>query len=202
MRATTFMAMVACSVLAAGAKAQVASDDSVKRARCLASVDSFRSATTKQQREGPLQTMQYCPDELRIAAFRSLIRDYRQLDKDEAMWIVYRLVFYRDAGLGRDVLELAGDRLASPQSRIVAFMAMYSIKHPGRSPRYEGFSGGLDARGIPKELCATLASHTYTPPEGSPTLPPGFMDEARSLAVRVYEDRTEPEEVRSAAACF
>jgi len=142
--------------------------------------------------------MPMCPDSMRVQASRVILSRRASLGRSDAEFASNLLVAVRDPQLFDAVVYTAGDSSASVPARIAAFIALSMIKGGSRSPRWEGFAGGLTRLGIPAEMCSMRISHPTSP------APLTFREATRmdSVKRRVYADTTAPDPVRSAAACM
>jgi hypothetical protein len=162
----------------------------------------MRTGKEKADRRKAQEVMRACPKEVRIEAYSRVIREGHNRDRDEVGGPVYALTVLRDDRLFKEVVSLAVDNAAPVSSRIVAFMALSAIKNPQKDPRFEGFSAGLDEKGHPKDVCHTVSSSGIAFQEGSVPLSPDALTRISELKTRVFNDTTEPIEIRSAAACL
>jgi hypothetical protein len=97
------------------------------------------------------------------------------------------------------VLEVAQDRSASIPARVNALLALTRETHPRAAADYRSIIGRLDADGASTRTCFTgdLAGDT------SPTqLSQTDMQRVRQVGWGLYRDKTQPLDVRSAAACI
>ena len=135
------------------------------------------------------------------AGFRALRTD---TDTAALAALALRTLNFRDATLFEAELDIAGDRSASVPARVFAFRSLTSLLHPDRHITYADMVGLLTLPDPPGYSTASCARGSkvmdYSHPEGAP-LPTDFVEQIRAVGVRVWQDRSEPTEVRSAAAC-
>jgi hypothetical protein len=190
----TFLGILACAP--GGAVAQ-----RLGTVDCNAAAEAMRGAQNHDQRLSAARRLSVCPDDLRVETHVAVLRGSRQLDREEAIAAAYLVTGLRDDRLLHEVILLAGDKTASVPARVVAFMALAAIKSPTSVPRYEGFAGGVDSRGIPLVQCAMITSHARSFSAGPVPFAADYLERINGVATRVRRDSTEPSEVRSAAAC-
>lgn len=170
-------------------------------ADCSAAAEAMRRSSDRDHRAQAVERLKACPDDLRVETYLAVLRGDRQLDRGEAMTAAYPVVALRDDRLFQEVVLLAGDKTASVPARVVAFMALRVIRDPSSAPRYEGFTGGVDARGIPYVSCAAIRSHPQDFRDGPVPFSADYLERIEAVSRRVFRDESEPAAVRSAAAC-
>lgn len=148
----------------------------------------------------------HCTVALRIRVLNAAMHDVRtssdlhaiQRALMPAAWLHDRVLFER-------LLAIAGDRNASVTARVVAFVALASIRDRWASPSYNSFIGGVEDHPagvvIPRARCSRRIAHERGFEAGLNPLPQDYKAQIIGLGVRVSEDRSEPADVRSAAAC-
>ena len=177
--------------------------DSVKHVRnCRLAGQVIETGHPSPHKEWAWQYISFCEPERRVTAYKSAMLQARV--SDDVAFISRALLpaaGFRDGTLFEEVLSIAGDKTATVPSRVVAFMALASMRNPRISPSYEGFIGGLDEYGAPQGGCSRRLAHERPYSPGPTALPSDFVDRIKAVAARVGDDMTEPKDVRSAAAC-
>lgn len=146
--------------------------------------------------------MELCAPSERAAVYvEALSQIRRSTDVEQIKRAMVPVVWFRDGQLFRAALALAGDETASVPARVVAFMALARIRDPQASPAYERFTGGVEINGIPVGRCSARTGHPIEPVQGHTPLPADYLEQIDSLATVVARDRSQPLDVRTAAAC-
>lgn len=144
----------------------------------------------------------FCDPELRAQVYLEVAGRARQsTDLTLVRRGLLRVVWFRDGALFERVIEIAADRTATVESRVVAFVALARIRNPTASPSYEGFVGGLDDLGLPRGHCSMRSMHAVEPRPGVTPMPADFPERIEAVTRTVARDTTAPPDVRSAAAC-
>jgi hypothetical protein len=105
-----------------------------------------------------------------------------------------------DAGLFEAALEVGGDRGATLPARVFAFAYLLKLTDPATRPNYRDLTAGVDGMGNPRSECSTSRAAGASLAVARP-LSPNWISQRRALARRVFEDRSERAELRSAAFC-
>lgn len=177
--------------------------DSVqRRERCR---EAARVVSTGSPPERELWAWSYlpsCEPPMRIPAYRAAIRHLRtSADVQRLERALRKAIAFRDGWLFAQVLATAGDRSASVPARVMAFVVLAEIDNPYAHATYEGFVGGLDERGVPRNWCSRTRGHPAGSWVGEVPRPLDFHVQIANLRRRVAADTSEPPDVRSAAAC-
>lgn len=114
-------------------------------------------------------------------------------------------VWLRDGALFEQLVQIAGDESASVPARVVAFVALAAIRDPSAAPSYARFIGGVDEHPggviVPRARCSAQIAHERGFISGVTAMPPNYVQQIDALRLKVAKDRSEPDDVRSAAAC-
>jgi hypothetical protein len=154
------------------------------------------------QREWAWKYIGFCEPAQRVDAYLAAMEQSRRsADIPFVRRSILSAVAIRDGALFEKVFSIAGDKSSSIPARVVAFMALASIRNPGVSPTYRGFIGGLDEYGIPRGECSRRLAHAIEPTQGPTPLPSDFRQRIEAVRELVRRDTTEAADVRSAAAC-
>ena len=184
------------------AHGQVNPDSVKRRNNCRLVEQVITTGHPKPHSEWAWQYIGFCEPSQRVRVYRTAIQQARtSTDTTLIFRAILAVVGLRDGALFREVMEVAGDRSASVPARVAAFMALSAIRDPRTAPRYEGFIGGSDERGIPRRLCSLRTAHRVGFVQGPTSLPPDYIEQITTLKERVWLDSAEPAGVRSAAAC-
>lgn len=116
----------------------------------------------------------------------------------EYEWGRTRLI--RDASLFHAAVDIALDGGASIPARVFALRALRMLSFPREDSQYTDLVGGPDERGWPRGRCYSWRTTGLFPTQGA-ALPENWERVARDAAERVLEDRSQPLDVRTAAAC-
>lgn len=183
-------------------RAQVDPDAVKRRNGCRLAAQVLETDHPAPKRDWASQYVAFCEPQERVRIYTSAIERART-STDVALlhWALLPVASFRDGTLFELTLSIAADRGASVPARVVAFMALASLRDARVSPSYEGFAGGLDEYGIPRGGCSSRLAHQVGFVQGPTALPADYQDRIRSLAERVRRDVSEPEDVRSAATC-
>ncbi|HEU4640855.1 MAG TPA: hypothetical protein VFS44_00280 [Gemmatimonadaceae bacterium] len=107
----------------------------------------------------------------------------------------------RDSSVFAVAMEIAADRGASIPARVFAFRSLLFLLKPDRQVSYRDLTGGFDEIGAPRATCAVgsyIADQLQL--EGAP-LPADYASRIHALGRRIFDDHTEPTDVRTAAGC-
>lgn len=180
-----------------------ADPDATKRANnCRLAAQVIETGRPAPHKEWAWQYIGYCQPAQRVDAYLAAMEQARRsADVNFIRRSVLPVVLVRDGTLFETVLSIAADRSASVPARVVAFMAMASIRNPVASPSYRGFIGGLDEYGMPRGECSRRLAHSIEPTHGPTPFPSDFRQRIEAVRDRVRRDTSEAGDVRSAAAC-
>jgi hypothetical protein len=131
---------------------------------------------------------------VRLARVRT-VADLSQLQQE---WVSTLLL--RDSSLFSTAVDVASDVNASVPARVFAFRSLRTLLFPTEIAEYEDLIGGPDERGWPQGRCYSARTTSQMPFRGRP-LPLNWEQIARDAAQRVLADRSQPLDVRTAAAC-
>lgn len=180
-----------------------ADPDAVKRANnCRLAAQVIKTGRPAPHLEWAWQYIRFCEPAQRVDAYLAAMEQARRsADLPFIRRSVLSVVAIRDGALFEKVLSIAADGSASVPARVVAFMALASIRNPGVSPSHRGFIGGLDEYGMPRGECSRRLAHPIEPTPGATQFPSDFRQRIEAVRDRVRRDTSEPADVRSAAAC-
>jgi hypothetical protein len=130
------------------------------------------------------------------ALANAIHRTRRVTDTVELAAVTRSLRTFRDGAVFNAALDVAGDRSATVQARVIAFRTLLVMMSPGRSLSY-GQMTSLEENGTC--LGRPRGFHDEVK-EGAP-LPPRHAELLRVAASRVIEDASVPAELRQAARC-
>jgi len=120
-------------------------------------------------------------------------------DRRDLAKLLHVMANFEDADLFEAAIAVGGDKGAAVPARVYAFGYLMRLARPGSIIKYEELSAGLDDAGIPRSNCN--ARDSAGQPEQVSTLPSDWAARRQQLVRRVFEDKTEPAGVRSAASC-
>jgi hypothetical protein len=197
------LACLLAAVLPSVTQAQADPSEVKLRNDCRLAAQVIRTGTPAPKAEWALVKISQCTpalqaevlaqkiDELRTSTDRHLVGNYY----GEAKW-------FQDGRLFAVLLDVASDRGAAAEARIMAFTVLAGIASPYRVIRYAEFASGLNERGQPRAECASRQqSHALTSRPVQTPLPNDFREQLNRVSRRVFADSTEPPTVRSAAGC-
>ena len=169
---------------------------------CAAAVRALETASPGEQHDWAWRQLPGCSADQRVRVHLSAMQRARSLsDLSMIKEAIMPAAGIHDGRLLAQTLALAGDRGASTNSRVVAFMALALLRNPSTAPSYEGFASGLDQHGLPKALCSTRRSAPFPFIDGPERLPMDYVRRIDTIRDRVRLDAAELPEVRSAATC-
>lgn len=179
-----------------------ANPDSVKlRNDCRLARQILETGQPSPHAEWARQTIGFCGPEVWGASVAAAVRRVRTAtDQSELALYWADSQWLRDRHLFEAALEIAGDRSASVPTRVFAFRALRKLLYPGEVSKYKDLVGGFDARGWVRGGCKSGWVHFDMPYDGV-ALPSNYSEQIRLLAQRVRTDLSEPEDIRTAAAC-
>ncbi len=189
-------------VLPAAAHGQADPDSIKRRNDCRLAAQVIETGHPAPREAWAWQMISLCEPGVKVQAYRTAVLAVRTSTDRIALARAIRPVSgFRDGALFQDVLRLAGDRSASVPARVMAFVALASITDPRAAPSYDEFGSGVDERGTPRSSCSRRRAELLAPAAGVTPMPADSMGQIRALRDRVWQDATEPDPVRSAAAC-
>lgn len=184
------------------AEAQTAGDTAARRQNCAAAAKTVASGNPGARNGWAWRQSAACSPHERVGIHLVGMRKARQ--SNDLTYVKEAIMpsgGLRDGRLFAEVIAIAGDRAASTMARVVAFMTLAVIRDPSSAPSYEGFTGGLDQRGVPLGRCSERRSDPMAVVQGPEQLPADFLRRINLLRDRVLLDPSESDDVRSAAAC-
>jgi hypothetical protein len=147
------------------------------------------------------KVMPTCGQQARTAIATS-IRTLRQSSDSAELSELHEVAdTWKDGAIFEAALTVAADRTASARARVHAFSYLLRLRSPYNGVSYQQLAAGLDANGLPREGCGNRRNSESGFYAGGSPLPGDWATRRRAIARRVFEDKTEPTEVRSAAAC-
>lgn len=177
--------------------------DAVKRGNnCRLAAQVIETGHPAPHREWAWQYIGFCEPARRVDAYLAAMEQARRsADLPFIRRAILSAVAIHDGAIFEKVLSIAGDKASSIPARVVAFMALASIRNPVVSPTYRGFIGGLDEYGMPRGECSRRLAHPVEPAQGPTPFPSNFRQRIEAVRDRVRRDTSEVPDVRSAAAC-
>jgi hypothetical protein len=197
------VAIIALTVSFAKPLLAQAEPDSIRRRNnCRLALQVIETGNPQPRQEWALQYIPFCAPGERAMAYLARIRQLRQSSSVVNLRRAMPLGVFRDAALFEAVADLAQDRTASTTARIVALMELSALVGDRYSfPVFEGFSSGLNERGLPRRSCARTNAHPRGREDGATPLPADYAPRVAAIADRIATDEAEPSEIRSAASC-
>jgi hypothetical protein len=144
-----------------------------------------------------------CSPAERVSVYTHAVQQARATsDLPELHRAIMPIVWFRDGQLFDEVMELAADASATVPARIVAFVALASLRNPQAAPSYTRFIGATtEVNGVPVAQCSGRRAHTPEFVTGPSPLPDDYRERIDAVALQVSRDPSQPRDVRSAAAC-
>lgn len=169
---------------------------------CQRAVDAVLAGKVTAARDSAWDVVTYrCSVNVRIGTFVSFIRTHRRMTIEQASRTIGPLAVLRDGQLFAEVLSIAADPSASIPARVKAFMTLSALKNPNWVARYSGFTSGLSEHGFPNGMCHLRSTHPQVSEPGPVSLPADFLEQIKDVKRTVYYDTSQPDAIRSAAAC-
>ncbi len=195
--------LLALLFLIPGCLGAQASPDSIhRRNNCRLAAQIIQTGTPRPQTTWAWQYIGYCNPATQMASFRSAIQQART---STDLVLIERAILsaatFQDEELFELTLEIAGDRTATVPARVMAFVALATIRDPSRHHVYEWFIRNLDENDMPQGGCSMRSMHPFRHIDGPRPLPADFDSRIEQLRNRVLGDMSEPRQVRSAASC-
>lgn len=200
-RCVLLSVVVAC-LSCASAFGQSPEADAARLIRCNQATRSVESGSPGRGANSAWRNLASCAIGVRVGVYLNAMRRARtSSDLEFVSQALMAIAGLQDERLFAEGLAIAGDREATREARVVAFMALAILRNSRASPRYEQFIGGLSPQGVPLGGCSAMSTHGAAAEQGPQPLQGDYK--ARILVVRnrVRRDTTEPADVRSAAAC-
>ena len=203
MNARSFCLCVAALVAAPSvAAAQIDPDSVHHRNRCRFAVQTITTGHPEPWMDRAWTYIERCPADARVQATVAALQRIRGSDDLDAIRPpVNSVVWLRDGRLLDAVLALAADESASVPARVVAFMALQRVKDAYAFTAYENFTSGTEVGELLVARCSLRSSEAIAAAEGPVGFPPDYVRLIECTARRIARDRTQPRDVRTAAAC-
>ena len=198
LRVPAFALVVATHIACAHADPDVVS----RRKNCRVAMQMLQIGEEGPRLDWARQYIGFCEPAQQVESFLAAIQRARvSTDLDAIHHSLMHVVHFRDGQLFAALLDVAESRSASVPARVVAFVALASISDSLASPSYDGFIGGLGDFGLPRGRCSLRQAHATAFALGPTPMPPDSRERIAALRRRVMSDVTQPDDVRSAAAC-
>jgi hypothetical protein len=201
------VALVTWLVTPAQARAQANTDPIIGAADCRLAEQVIRTGQPAPHMAWALRYIGACGAGTYGAATAAGVDRLRAVHDTVALGAVWRPThFLLDEKLFRAALEIAGDRAASVEARVFAFLGLLRMALAGtnRFVEYQDLVGGfVDEPGAMVWVGGGCVQGTASHDSrlvGTP-LPADFKHQIRLVASRVRNDEAEPVDVRTAALC-
>jgi hypothetical protein len=207
LRLAAVTAMAVPAITSMPAIAQVNADSTTQQAYCRLAEQVMRTGNPAPHMEWALSSIGTCGPVTYGAATAAAVQRLRAVHDTSALAEVWMPThFLLDEKLFNAALHISGDRSASVEARVFAFLGLLrmALAGTGRDVRYGNMIGGFvevlpGLLGVRGGCAEEVVTDDYRR-VGTP-LPPDFKDQIRSVATRVRDDTSEPVDARTAAAC-